>query len=159
VKTLSVEQQIDYLRPTIGFAAKMHKWFLLAAAIGVIASLLFWNPIPLMFSVFIAVVGFAEKRAGPNIVAAISAYDSKAPSLENASITITCWDMDNHYHVKLHEEGHPDWTYEFIPQGWQPASGSYAAKVWRTGLESKPVLSVVEEGIMIPRYDPKTISE
>lgn len=159
MKTLSVEQQIDCLRPTIGFAGQMQKWFLLGAALGVIASLLFWNPIPLMFSVFLVVVGVSEKRAGPNIVAAISAYDSESPSLGNASITITCWDMDSHYHVKLHQEGHPDWTYEFIPQGWQPAAGIYAAKVWRTDLENKPVLSVVEEGIMVPRHDPKAISD
>jgi hypothetical protein len=159
MKNLTVEQQIDYLRSTIGFAVQMHKWFLLGAALGVIASLLFWNPIPLMLSIFLAVVGFAEKRAGPNIVAAISAYDSEAPSPGNASITVTCWDMDNHYHVKLHEEGSPDWDYEFIPQGWQPAAGSYVAKIWRIGLEKKPVLSVVEEGIMIPRYDPQAISE
>jgi hypothetical protein len=159
MKRLSVEQQIDNLRPTVGFAAQMHKWLLLGAALGVIASLLIWNPIPLMFSVFLAVVGFSEKRAGPNIVAAISAYDSEAPAPGNASITITCWDMDNHYHVRLHEEGHPDWTYEFVPQGWQPAAGSHAAKVWRSGLEGKPVLSVVKEGVMIPRYDPKTVSE
>jgi len=159
MKTLTVEQQIDYLRPMLGFAALIHKWLLLGAALGVIASLLYLNPIPLMFSIFLAVVGFAQKRAGPNIVAAISAYDSKAPSLGNASIAVACWDMDNHYHVKLDEEGNSAWTYEFIPQGWQPRAGSYVAKIWRNGLEKKPVLSIVEEGIMIPRYDPQAISE
>jgi hypothetical protein len=159
MKTLTVEQQIDCLRPTVGFAAQMHKGFLLGAALGVMASLLFWNPIPLMFSIFLAVVGLSEKQAGPNIVAAISAYDSEAPSLASASITVTCWDMDNHYHVKLHEEGHPDWSYEFIPQGWQPIAGLYVAKVWRRGLEKKPALSAVEGGIMVPRYDPQATAQ
>ena len=158
MERLSVEQQIENLRPTIGLAARMHKWFLLVAALGVIASVLLWNPIPLMFSIFLAVVGFSEKQAGPNIVSAISAYDSDTPSKGIASITLTRWDMDNHYHVQLHEEGHPDWRYEFIPQGWQPTAGTYVARVWRAGVGNKPALSAVEEGIMIPRHEPKNVS-
>ena len=159
MKKLSVEQQIAALRPTMRFAAQMHNWFLAIAASGVIASILFWNPIPLMFSIFFAVVGFSERRAGPNIVAAISAYDSETPSFGEVSVAITCWDTDNHYHATLREQGHPDWKYEFVPQGWHPASGTCPARIWRTGVERKPVLAVVEEGIMIPRYDPKTAME
>jgi hypothetical protein len=159
MKTLSVEQQIHCLRSTMDVAAQMHAWFLLGAAFGVIASLVLGSPIPLVFSVFLAVVGFAEQRACPNIIAAVSAYDSGLPSLGSASIAITCWDMDNHFHVVLREEGYLDWTYEFIPQGWQPAAGMYAAKVWRKGLDDKPVLAVVDGGIMVPRREPRVISD
>ena len=105
MKRRSVEQQIAALRPTLGFAAQMHKWFLAVAALGVGVSAIFWNPFPLIFSIFFAVVGFSEKRAGPNIVLAISAYDAKAPSFGEVSITITCWDSDNHYHATLREPG------------------------------------------------------
>jgi hypothetical protein len=159
MKKLSVEQQIALLRPTMGFAAQMHKWFLAGAALGVIASVIFWNPIPLIVSIFVAIVGFSEKRAGPNIVIAISAYDSETPSLGEVSITITCWDTDNHYHATLREQGHSDWQYEFVPQGWQPTTGTCPARIWRAGVKRRPVLAVVEEGIMIPRYDPKPVLE
>jgi hypothetical protein len=160
MKKLSIEEQIAGLRTTLGFAAQLHNWFLFAAILGVIVSLLISNPIPFMFSIFFTVVGLAERRAGPNIVEAIEAYDSEAiPSEGIASITITCWDTDNHYHVNLYEEGNPNWKYEFVPQGWQPVEGSYATNIWRTGLDNKPVLATVEEGIMIPRYDPIIVPE
>jgi hypothetical protein len=156
--TLSVERQIAALRPAIGFAAHMHKWFLVGAALGVISAIVFWHPVPLMIAAFLAIVGFSEQRAGPNIVAAISAYDSGTPTPGEVTVTITCWDTDNHYHATLHEQGHPDWEYEFVPQGWQPAARSYPADIWRRGSKEQPVLAVVEEGIMIPRYDPKSVS-
>lgn len=114
--TLSIEQQIAVLRPTMGFAAHMHKWFLFGAALGVIAAIIFWHPVPLILSAFLAIVGFSEQRAGPNIVAAIAAYDLGTPTIGEATISITCWDTDNHYHAKVREPDHPDWEYEFVPQ-------------------------------------------
>ena len=158
MKSPSVAQQIDNLRPTLGFAARMQGWFWLGAAVGVVVSMLLWNPVPLMFSIFLAVVGFAERRAGPQVVAAIAAYDSAAPARARASIAITCWDMDNHYHVNLQQDGQPDWTYEFVPQGWQPAAGDSVAWVWRLGSDNKPALAAVEEGIMIPRDVPTAVA-
>jgi hypothetical protein len=155
MSTLSIEQQIAVLRPTMGFAAHMHKWLLFGAALGVIAAIVFWHPVPLMLSAFLAIVGFSEQRAGPNIVAAISAYDSGTPTLGEATVSITRWDTDNHYHAIVRERDHPDWEYEFVPQGWQPTTRTYPAKIWRAGSTRRPVLAVVEEGIMIPRYDPK----
>jgi len=141
----------------MGFAAHMHKWFLFGAALGVIAAVVFWHPVPLMLSALLAIVGVSEQRAGPNIVAAIFAYDSGTPTLGEATISITCWDTDNHYHAIVHEPDHSDWEYEFVPQGWQPATRTYPARIWRTGSGKRPVLVVVEEGIMIPRYDPKPV--
>ena len=157
--TLSVEQQIATLRPTVGFAAHMHKWLLAGAAIGVIAAVVFWHPVPLMIAAFLGVIGFSEQRAGPNIVSAIAAYDSGSPTNGEISIAITCWDTDNHYHATVREQGHPDWEYEFVPQGWQPVSRSYPAQIWRVGSQNQPVLAVVEEGILIPRYDPTQVGK
>lgn len=155
--TPSVEQQIAALRPTMGFAVNLHKWLMFSAALGVIFAIVFWHPVPLMLSVFLAIVGFSEQRAGPNIVAAISAYDSGTPTLGEATVSITCWSDNNHYHAIVREQDYPDWEYEFVPQGWQPATRIYPAKIWRTGSNRQPVLAVVEEGIMIPRYDPKPV--
>ena len=157
--TLSVEQQIAMLRPDVGFAAHMHKWLLAGAAVGVIAAVLFWHPVPLMIAAFLGVVGFSEQRAGPNIVLAIAAYDSGTPTNGEISIAITCWDTDSHYHATVREQGHPDWKYEFIPQGWQPARRRYPAQIWRADSEKQPILAVVEEGILIPRYDPKQVGK
>jgi hypothetical protein len=155
--TPSVEQQIAALRPTIGFAAHMQKWFLGSAALGIIAAIIFWHPVPLMIATFLAIVGFSEQQAGPHIVAAIAAYDSDTPTDGTVSIVITCWDTDNHYQATVREPGHPDWEYEFVPQGWQPLTRNYPAKIWRTSSNGQPVLAMVEEGILIPRYDPKPV--
>jgi len=133
----------------------MHKWFLAGAATGVIAAVVFWHPVPLMMAAFLGVVGFSEQRAGPNIVSAIVAYDSGKATDGEVSVAVTSWDTDNTYHATVCEVGHPDWTYEFIPQGWQPASRCYPARIWRTEPEGRPVLAVVEEGILVPRYPPK----
>ena len=157
--TLSIEQQIAMLRPTVGFAAHMHKWLLAGAAIGVIGAVVYWHPVPLMIAVFLGVIGFSEQRAGPNILSAIAAYDSSAPTNGEISIAITSWDTDNHYHATVREQGHPDWEYEFVPQGWQPANRSYPARIWRGGSENQPILTVVEEGILIPRYDPTQVGK
>jgi len=158
MKTLSVEEQIARFRPGMGFAAHMHRWFLGGAALCVIAAAVIRNPVPLMIAAFLGIVGFAEKRAGPNLVAAITAYDLDTPACGEVFIAITCWDSDNHYHATVREQGRPDWEYEFMPQGWQPTDGSYPAKIWRTDAEGRPVLAVVEEGVLIPRYDPKPVA-
>ena len=159
MRTRTVEEQLAALTASIGFAAHIHRWLLTGAAIGVIAAVVFWHPVPLMIAAFLGIVGFSEQQAGPNIVAAMAAYDSGTPSCGEVSIAITCWDTDNHYHATVREQGHSDWEYEFIPQGWQPASCSYPARIWRTGTEGKPILAVVEEGILIPRYAPKKPSD
>ncbi|MDO9087563.1 MAG: hypothetical protein Q7U53_15250 [Anaerolineaceae bacterium] len=133
----------------------MHSYFLAASALSLIAAVVFWHPVPLMISIFLGIVGFAERKAGPNILAAIKAYDTGTPTDGEVSISITSWDMDNHYHATVREDGHSDWEYEFIPQYWQPAAGSYPAKIWRTDGEGMPILVVAEEGILIPRTTPK----
>ena len=152
-----VERQIAALRPTLRFAENMHRWSLLGAAMGVVAAVVFWHPVPLMVSAFLAIVGYSEQRAGPNVVAAIRAYDLGTPTHGEVSVSISCWDTDDHYHATVREQGHPDWEYEFVPQRWQPVAGRYPAKVWRSGNNQRPVLAAVEDGILIPRYDPKPV--
>lgn len=89
MKTLSVEQQIANLRPALGIAAQINRWFLGIAVLGAIASLLFWHPLLLTFSLFFAIVGFSRRKLGPNLIAAISAFDKEVPSWGEVSITIT----------------------------------------------------------------------
>ncbi len=151
---ISVEQQVAMLRPTVGFAAHLHRWLLAGAALGVVSSIVFWHPVPLMFAAFLALVGFFERKAGPNIVAAISAYDDATPTRGEVAVTISCWDTDNHYHALLREPDHPDWEYDFVPQGWQPIARIYPARIWRASSNGQPVLAVVEDGLLIPRGPP-----
>ena len=153
--TSSVERQIAALRPTTGFAAAFHRWLLVGAAGGVIAAVVVWHPILLMLAIFLAIVGVSDRRAGPNVVAAIRAFDSGTPTLGEASIAITSGDTGARYRAIVREPGHPDWAYEFVPQGWQPTARTSPATIWRTGSRGQPVLAAVEEGVMIPRYDPK----
>ena len=157
MKPRTPEQQIAALRPGIRFAAHFHRWLLAGAATGAIAAAVFWNPIPLMFSIFLAVVGLSEQRAGPNIVAAIAAYDvCRTPTCGDVTVAITRWDMDDHYHATVSEPGHPDWTYEFVPQGWRPAARTFPAiNLAQRDIDQQPVLAIVAEGIMIPRDTPK----
>lgn len=156
--TLSVEMQIAMFRSTVGFAEHIHKWLLVGAASGVIVAAILWHPVPLMIAAFLGVVGLSEQRAGPNIVLAISAYDADNPTKGEVFISITSWDSNNRYHATVRERGHSDWEYEFVPQGWQPASHSYPAQIWRGGRGAQPILAVVEEGILIPRYDPEEVA-
>lgn len=155
--TFSVEQQAAMLRPAAGSAANLHKWLLASAAMGVIAAVVLWHPIPLMVAAFLGIVGSSEQRAGPNILAAIAAYDSGTASVGETSIAVTSWSDTYTYRAAVRERGYPDWEYECIPQGWQPEGGTCPARIWRTGSQDKPVLVVVEAGILIPRYDPKQV--
>lgn len=157
MNTLSVEQQIAALRPTLGFAARFHLWLLAGAGIAVAGAIVFWHPVPLMIAAFLAIVGFSEQRAGPNIVAAIRAFDSGTPGQGSVTVSITCWDTDNHYHATVSAPGHPDWQYEFMPQGWKPEAQSYPARIWRSGGGGPPLLAVVDGGVLIPRNDPRQV--
>jgi hypothetical protein len=117
MKPRSVEDQIAALRSVRGLAPHAHKWLLAGAAIGLIAAVAFWHPVPLMIAVFLGLVGFAEQRTGPNLAAALTAYDNGTPSPGEVSIAIKSWDSTDRYHATVHTPGQPDWAYEFIPQG------------------------------------------
>jgi hypothetical protein len=75
------------------------------------------------------------------------------------SITITRWDSDNHYHAHVLEQGQAEWDYEFIPQGWSPVTGRHVARIWRSDGTGAPALAVIDEGLLIPRYDPKPVGQ
>ena len=107
MKTFTVEQQIDNLRPLAknGLAQTFHNWLVASAALLVILSVFLWNPIPLMIAIFLGVVGIAERSAGPNIAATIKAYDTIKATSGEVTITISCWDTDNHYHARYKRMG------------------------------------------------------
>lgn len=110
-----------------------------------------------MIAFFLGFVGFSEQRAGPNLLFAILAYDCDDPTEGTVSVEITSWSDSETYHAIVSEIGHSDWKYQFIPQGWQPAARSYSARIWRSDTAGRPLLAAVEEGILIPRYDPELV--
>lgn len=110
-----------------------------------------------MIAFFLGFVGFLEQRAGPNMLSAVLAYDCGNPTEGTVTVEITSWSDSDTYHATVSEIGHSDWKYQFIPQGWQPACRSYSARIWRSDTEGKPLLAVVDEGILIPRYDPALV--
>jgi hypothetical protein len=157
MKKRSVEAQISILRAAMKWRVgrNLHNWLL---GVGVMLAMLgvaLWSPIPLVCAAFFAIVGVSERRAAPNLLNALAAYDTRAPSMAEISITITSWDSDDHYHVLVPGQGQPDWEYEFIPQGWSPVAGRFLARIWRLEDNGPPALAIVDEGILIPRYDPK----
>jgi hypothetical protein len=153
VKRLTIEQQIDLLRPAVrsGLARRFHWWLLGVAAVLLIVAAVTWHPVPLMIALFLGVVGVAERLAGPNLERAITAFDEGEPSGGIASITIVGGDTTDHYHAILREEGRPDSGFEFMPQGWEPAEGSFPARIWRSEDGTTPVLATIEAGVLIPR--------
>ena len=151
---LSVDQQIAALRPSMGYVANFHYWLFFLAATGIAIAVVFWHPVPLMFALFFVVIGLAERQTGPNIFAAVSAYDAGEAKDGEVSVSKSCWDSDTHYWAVLSEQGHPDWKYEFVPQGWTPVARNYPAKIWRDSSGRIPVLAAVDQGIMIPRSKP-----
>jgi hypothetical protein len=89
-------------------------------------------------------------------VAAIVAYDKGTWRSGEVSISIA-WDMNDHYYAVVREQGHCDWTYEFIPQGWRPSEGTCPARLWRDAATGRPILAAVADGVVIPRDDPKPV--
>lgn len=154
----SVEQQLAALRPALGFAAHLHRHLVACALLGAFAAVVFWHPVPPMVAFFLAVVGLAERRAGPSIVAALVACDSGSPADGEVDVSISVRDGDHHYHARVREPGHPDWQYEFVPQGWQPVAATVPARIWRAGDAQAPVLAVVAVGVPIPRYDARPVA-
>lgn len=159
MKKRSVEQQIAMLRASMQWRVgrNLHNWLIGVAVVLAILSLAIWSPIPLVCAAFFAIVGVSERRAAPNILNALAAYDSWAPSMGEVSITITRWDSDDHYHVLVVGLGQQHWEYEFIPQGWSPVAGRLPARIWRQEGNRQPALAIVDDGLLIPRYDPKCV--
>lgn len=153
MKRLTIEQQIDLLRPAVrtGLARRFHWWLLGVAAVLLIVAAVTWHPVPLMIALFLGVVGAAERQAGPNLERAVRAFDEGEPSGGIVSITIVGGDTTDHYHAILREEGRPDSGFEFMPQGWEPAEGSFPARIWRGEDGVTPLLATIEGGVLIPR--------
>lgn len=153
MKRLTIEQQIDLLRPAVrtGLARRFHWWLLGVAVVLLIVAAATWHPVPLMIALFLGVVGVAERQTGPNLESAVRAFDESEPSAGIASIRIAVGDTTDHYHAVLREEGRPDSGFEFMPQGWKPVEGSFPARIWRGENGAAPVLATIEGGVLIPR--------
>lgn len=155
----TVDEQLAILRNAVASPVlrQLHYWMVGTAVVLVIASAVLWNPVPLMIGAFIGLVGIGGRQTIPNILNALHAYESVPPATGTAAISITCWSDDNNYQVVLREAGQPDWGYEFIPQGWTPVEGTHAARIWRLSGHPAPALAAVDDGVLIPRYDPKRV--
>jgi len=155
-----VEQQIANLKPSVksGVARQLHVYLVAGAILLVILSIALWHPIPLMLAAFIGLVALGSRESGPLLEAAIQAYETASPVSCEVSISIESnTDSDSYYAIVSRNEGSV-WRYEFIPQGWKPVAGTYAAVVWSLPSDPSPNLSAVNEGIMIPRYKPKLLA-
>lgn len=159
MKKFTVDEQLANLKTAARWpiAQKLNHWMIGTGVVLIIVSALIWNPIPLMIGAFLCIVGTAERRAIPNILNALHACESVQPSSGTAAISISCWSDSNHYEVILREVGQRAWQYEFIPQGWTPTEGTHSARIWRLGRCQAPALAAVEQGILVPRYDPKSV--
>jgi len=159
MKHLTPEAQMTLLRTTAraGIGRHLHHWLVGMAVMLALLSLWLWHPVPLMIAVFLGIIGLVERRAVPNILNAVRAYDSTKPGTGTVRITITRWDSDDHYHAIVREAGQSDWAYDFVPQGWQPDEGTHSAQIWRLDSGGSPALSAVSAGMLIPRNAPQQL--
>ena len=155
----SPAQQIDALRPAVnsGLAATMHYWMIGSALALGLLSLVLWHPVPLMIGLFLGIVGLSEQSAGPNIAAAINAYDHLTPTLGEVVISSSEGDSMTHYQARVSQAGEATWEYAFIPQGWTPQDGRCPAHIWRAASGQAPLLCAVDAGVLIPRNTPKRV--
>jgi hypothetical protein len=151
----TVEEQIARLRPGRGFARRLPVWLFGLAAVLCVTAAVVWHPVPLMVGLFFGLVGLLDRRAGPNIVAALEAYDTLRPVAGEVEIEVTTWSDSDSYHAMVCEPGQPAWTYPFMPQGWTPVAGRYPARIWRAAPGQPPALVAVADGILVPRTTPK----
>lgn len=155
---VSVEQQIANLRPSVysGLASNLNDYLIAGGVLLAVLSIVLWHPIPLMFAAFFILVALGSRESGMLLTSAIIAYDSEMPSFGQVTISISKESDSDTYCVLVSEQDRPVWKYEFLPQSWHPVSGSYPARVWRLQSEY-PVLTAIEEGILIPRYKPSRV--
>lgn len=149
------EEQIARLRPGRRFAGRLHWWLLGLSAVLCVTAAVLWHPVPLMIGLFLGMAGLLDRRAGPNIVAALEAYDTLQPVGGEVEIEVTTWSDSDSYDATVREPGHTAWTYPFMPQGWTPVAGRYPARIWRAAPGQPPALAAVADGIMVPRDDPR----
>lgn len=152
-----IEEQIDNLRPAVysGLATNLYRWMIGISLVLVIFSIFLWNPIPLIFVAFLAIVAMSIRQSGTNLTEAIIAFDTCEPTTGLIQIIVERGDDSDIYHVVVCEENQPKWRYQFIPQHWKPIKGKYTAKIWRKGDRLPPTLVATEQGILIPRYNPE----
>ncbi len=158
MKTRTVDQQLAMLRPGLRFAAHLHHGMMGVALVGMLAALVFWHPVPLLLALFFGLVGISERTAGPNIVAALHAYDAETSMNGVVENSIHRRDGDDTFHARLSQPGNMDWTFQFIPQGWCPTAGIHEARAWRHAENGRPLLVTTKVGVLIPRYTPEPAS-
>ncbi len=154
-----VEQQIAKLKASLAhsYLRRFPDYLLVGAAILVVISVVYWHLLPFMLAVFLGLVALASRETVPLLQAAIQAYETVGPVDCQVTIAVKSdSDNDSYYVVAAHDR-ESEWRYEFIPQGWKPVAGVYAARMWTLPSDTAPNLIAVKEGVMIPRNKPKLL--
>lgn len=125
------------------------------ALLGGAAGWVLSSPIPLMFSVLLAVAGLAERQARDNLLAALRAHHAGPGQPGSVIISACAGDMEPRWQACASVSGQTEWSFEFIPQDWQPQCGVFPADIWVDPRLGAPVLVCVATGILIPRRRPQ----
>ena len=148
----SVEEQLARFRAALPLAP--HLAFALRCAGGALLGLAaaLATPIPAMFGLFLLVVGFAEREAGGCVAAALSAHAGGGGDEGLLAIAVEPGTDDPIYRALVEGPAGAFWRMTFVPQGWRPSEGRFAARIWRERGTGRPALAILAGGgVVIPR--------
>ena len=125
----------------------------LAALLVIVGWVLHWVALYLIAG-FVGVVALASFTTLSNLRNAYVGEREGARAGGHVQITVTPGTEATSYSAAVRDRG-ARWSFEFVPIEWAPMAGEREAQlVYLRGVEW-PVLVVVDEGILVPRYKPK----
>lgn len=154
--TLTREQQIEKLRQMGG--GSFGQWtgpgtLVIAGGLAIGGWVMSWVALYVV-AAFFAVVGFTSFTTMQNVRNAVRGEREGARTHGRVQITVIAGTDAPIYSAAARDRG-VRWSFEFVPLDWTPVAGDTEAQlVYVRGVEW-PVLLLVENGIIVPRYRPK----
>ena len=153
---LSRDQQLDQLRQTgrgnlLEYAGTGS--LALAAALVIAGWYLDWVAL-YVIAIVVGIVAVTTFTTMSNVRNAYVGERRGARTRGHVQITVTPGAETTSYSAAVRERGER-WSFEFVPIEWQPVAGEREAQVVHLKGVDWPVLVIVDDGILVPRYKPK----
>lgn len=105
-------------------------------------------------ALLLAVVAGSLGQSTPHLRQATEAYRRGAGHAGSVVIAITRGSDAESFRATVHDPRTGCWTFEFVPLGWTPREGRFAAQLYRLDTVPWPALAVLRDGILVPRQSP-----
>jgi hypothetical protein len=122
----------------------------LGAALGAV-----WTAHPLWFvaCAFLALLAWSIGDSSPHLRRAGQAATQGHQHEGWVRIEVTTWTESRSYEAVV-VDGTQSWRFEFVPVGWMPREGRFAARLYKTPDADWPALVRIEAGLLVPRRRP-----